>query len=274
MSQLEERAKPTITSLILGNKTHLTPSNAALITRWITLKAMIIDSMRENNQDGAFTRSEIEHFYTSNSQEKGRTFESKLTDIPHNIEIAIFHCGHGKWTNSIGIDQSRISNVRGYKPERDNVKIIAWGIGNLFVTITYRELVRFPLPVIDNSEIEIWPLVTSEFWPRERRISEEEATSIAEALSIMEHWPQSSDQSGQETSYGPIEWRTFHRRNTAEPNERPMLLENQSFCDFTKWKLPLFLGTYELYCSLVANGTLEEFMSCSQLYIFNRPPKH
>lgn len=206
MNRIEQAARPSVERMILGRETSLAQPEASRLTRWVTLKAMIID--RHRSREHVFTEDELKRFH--DVHKSIRTFDGALEGIPQRLEIALFRCGEGRWTNALGVDRVTMSNVDGVKPSRVNVGLFVWGLGQLLISMIYRDGVRFPLPVTQDSEIELWPLVTAATWPRERRLTEPEATKLEAALSHMTKWPGAQNRSGSQTDYGdmngPAQW--------------------------------------------------------------------
>ncbi len=200
MSRLEEAAKPLVRSMILGRETKLSAANAAVLTRWATMKMMVID--RHRSTEHVFKSSEMRRF--RDALVTAQTFDHSIVEVPANLEIALFRCGQGRWTNALGVDRATLSNVAGVRPARSNVGVIVWGLGELLISAVYRDGVRFPLQVEDDSEIELWPLVTAPTWPRERRLTEKEATALEAVLSHMTKWPGARPAYGEQTSYGDL----------------------------------------------------------------------
>ncbi len=75
-----------------------------------------------------------------------------------------------------------------------NVKLAAWGIGDLFVVALYQRQIAVQLRLREQAAKRIWPHPdAAPFWPPQRRLTAVDAEQVANAIRLLDaeknvHW--------------------------------------------------------------------------------------
>lgn len=171
MSVLENEAKPILLSLMASKPHILDVPVLQLLSRWIAMKVMVVEFSKQN---GAVSRRE----------ERRRFMQSQ--EIPENFRIWISQCGQGGWESSF-LRHAATLTPAGMVPENEfnNVQTVAFGVGDLFIYVLHTTLagVMQRLAFSDNMGVTaIHPVPSQTSWPPLRRLTVEQASSLANSL--------------------------------------------------------------------------------------------
>lgn len=177
MGRCEEEAKAAVTLLIQGTETYLTKPIRQSLRRWVTLKLMVLDSIRDGEL--AFTSAERNEFYIDDS-------------IPTTLRVWIMRCGEGAWSTifwSQGQSVTlRIGDLRGVAPPVHgcpNVKMFLWGIGEALIVATYQREIDIEFENQEEFAIQLIPdLGVARSWPP-KGINAEAAAKLTTTLDTL-----------------------------------------------------------------------------------------
>jgi hypothetical protein len=173
MNRLEQKARPILTPLILGEPMTLTPAMRQTLAEWATMKFIVL----EHAERGEFV-----------TPERDRIALKETLTMPGFFRIWIFRCGTGGW--EAGLNRISINlSLNGYLPPGlygKNSQSITWGLGDLlfhhFATTVPN--LRFDLtPLAKTYAVQLWPPVDGDInWPVNRRLEFMEAQGLAHSI--------------------------------------------------------------------------------------------
>lgn len=126
--------------------------------------------------------------------EELQCFRETLTP-PETLQIWLLHCGDRDWRTAYRAMERSASNTS-ERPSfhMPNVKLTAWGIGDLFVVALYQRQITVRLGFRAEAAKKIWPdPEVAPFWPPQRRLSAIEAEQVANSIRLLDtqknvHW--------------------------------------------------------------------------------------
>ena len=144
MSEIEERAKPILLPIILGQNVNIDEARRRRLVDWITLKVLVADHDRKGPH--------VAHKNVLDAFRQSRR-------IPEDLRIWIAHhnafeWAAGYWARAVTVSAEPVLPITGL---RKNIQTTAFGIGHLF-SLTY--LSAFPLIGIDVANeyvARLWP---------------------------------------------------------------------------------------------------------------------
>jgi hypothetical protein len=170
MGDIEAAAKPVLIPLVCGQRTSLFKNARRTLAKWVTLKAMVIDSAHAT--DAVISESERDAFF------RNRT-------IPATFRIWIFHHNCQKWYGGLqhiplrAIDHSQ---NRKFAPG-NNLETTTIGFGHLLVYIfnSLHSHINFN-PGAKRRSLRLWPLRSDAIaWPP-MMLSDAEVDRVGNAI--------------------------------------------------------------------------------------------
>lgn len=177
MSAIEERAKPTLRNLALGDPVEFDARTQKSLVDWIVLKMMIAE--HSPPADPAFAQIDRVNFFLNR-------------EIPKGIEIFLYLCGHEKWRSSFRRWAGTISATRNpkYDTKIRNSASVTLGFGQAIIQCCYfgdPDIIQSPLQF--SGGVFLWPSEIETSWPPTRRLSDRDASAIAEAFERLRRTP-------------------------------------------------------------------------------------
>lgn len=164
MSQLEVAAKPTLSRLIHGKRTTLTPDDQLLIIRWFTKTAIMFDLVPEKKREPYFNQDECQALMQS------------LAFPPNtNFFLAQYHGTRDATTTDAHLpltvarrpytDPSSVVFVKGYTATF-SIKHLVLQVFSLRHPKEYpSEPVTLSVEACEGAVIDIWPMSGTVDWP-------------------------------------------------------------------------------------------------------------
>jgi len=179
MSRLDERAKPILSPLIMGQPAVLSVESQTVVAAWAAMKMMVSEFSRRID--------------VSTAQDE-RTFLMKELRPPPNWKIWIAHTQSEKWRSAYYRNSSMVGrlNEAGVPVAhegslRKNTQSISIGIGQLFISAISSNVpgVEFHAPADAKRHIrQIWPAAVGGcFWPPGTIFTTSAADAFAESFS-------------------------------------------------------------------------------------------
>lgn len=159
MSNEEMVARYAVTLIITGQPQHLTRELRYALRRWITMKLMVLDTMRDGEQ--AFTEPERREFYAR-------------PDIPDALSIWLLRCGEAGWGSLFwshaqsltAVPENTLAEAMPPLQGLPNRKMFLWGVGGALVAAVYQRNIGISLNMPPEYSIQLSPdLGVARLWP-------------------------------------------------------------------------------------------------------------
>jgi hypothetical protein len=178
MRHVEDRARPVLVPLLLGDATRLQPHDQAIIATWAIMKVMVSEYSRNGHVTVHWTQR--------------RRMRTRRSPPEKGWGVWLGHYERQNWkggwnSQAFFIASDAVVARRGLRePTYYNSSSVTLVVGKLFIQIIHApmpELIeRYKFPPLRGTLLPIWPLSSfSIVWPQ-RTLSDRDADNISDAI--------------------------------------------------------------------------------------------